>query len=68
MREAPHLPTPAQIRRRCEQIQAGWAESERRRRAIYKPSPAVVPIVHLELDEEYDILGDWAAADVVLPR
>ncbi|NIP86917.1 MAG: hypothetical protein GTO03_15670 [Planctomycetales bacterium] len=40
-----YQPTPAQIRRACEEIQRGWSERETRRRAGLDPDGGWTPPV-----------------------
>jgi hypothetical protein len=32
-------PSPAEIRRRCREIQTGWSEDTRRKRSVFKVEP-----------------------------
>ena len=37
-------PTPAEIRRECERIQAGWTRDEERRHRVTQQRPAEFPV------------------------
>lgn len=41
----PSDPSPAEIRRRCLEIQQQWTEEERERRRVVKPQPVIASIV-----------------------
>jgi hypothetical protein len=49
-----YQPTPAEIRRACEEIQKGWSERECRRRAGLDPDSGwMPPVIHAgDLSEE----------------
>lgn len=38
-------PSPAEIRRRAEAIQAGWTPRERAKRLVCPPVPVIIPTV-----------------------
>ena len=40
-----YLPSEAEIKRACQEIQSHWTPLERRHRAVYKQVPAVVPVL-----------------------
>ena len=43
MSNAPYTPTPAQIRRACEAIRAGWDAATLEARTVTKAPPAHIP-------------------------
>jgi hypothetical protein len=57
-----YQPTPAEIRRACEEIQQAWSERECRRRAGLNPDSGWMPptISSGDLSEEFNGF-DWAA-------
>lgn len=57
----PFNPTPAAIRRACQQIQSGWNKRERERRAPYlRPLAWSIPQVdHLDLPPGEDLGREW---------
>ncbi|MDH3717992.1 MAG: hypothetical protein OES79_07705 [Planctomycetota bacterium] len=57
-----YQPTPAEIRRACEEIQEGWSERECRRRAGLNPESGWLPPTIRSGDVSDEMNGfDWAA-------
>lgn len=53
-------PSPEEIKRRCEEIRAGWSERDRNNRTKLKPVPAFTRLVETAIagklpDYQYDV-------------
>lgn len=53
------LPTPEEIAQRCDEIQAGWSDSVRANRRVYKPQPLTVTRSGLPHDVAVPLAGDY---------
>lgn len=49
----PTDPTPAEIRRRCAEIRAGWSEAERERRRVHPVEDWTAPVVEYLPHEQH---------------
>lgn len=54
-----YVPTPEEIRAACAEIQAGWSDEERAKRAGQTREPLVTRVVHNPIRE---LQTDWSAA------